>query len=73
MSQRTPEPHGSFAAWLDAQQVPAPRSPEEAELHRTFVIGLSIAWQAGFQAGVMAKERSDGSPLPHTPKENDDA
>jgi hypothetical protein len=74
MRQPRPEPPCSFEEWLNAQQFPAPRSPEEEDLHRKFIIGLRIAWNAGFQAGfVVAKERGGEHPLSHTPKEKNDA
>jgi hypothetical protein len=76
MAPRRPEPRldfVSFEEWLGAQQFPSPGTPAEAELHRKFVLGLRLAWEAGFVGGLMAKERHDRSPFPHTPKENDDA
>jgi hypothetical protein len=73
MRHLSPEPHFSFEEWLDAQQFPPPASPAEAELHRKFVRGLRLAWEAGFVAGLVAHARYGGPPVSHTPKENDDA
>jgi hypothetical protein len=65
-----PAPPCSFEAWLDAQQFPSPQTPREEELQRMFVIGMHIAWDAGFAAGLVAHERDGGHAFPPTPKEN---
>jgi hypothetical protein len=71
--QRTPEPHFYFEEWLDAHQFPPPSTTLEQDLQIEFVIGLRVAWEDGFRAGFMAKERYDGHSLPHKPKEKNDA